>query len=139
MKLYRIAQAKNITIDKEDMIDRARYRLKDNGKEIGYLCIQSNIHPKYFMLEQFKIDPAYQGQHLGTKLMNEALNDSRWKSKPIIVSPMPYKDAGPIGGPAYAKQVEDLASMYRHFGFVDFPDWQGWLILDRTGKPTEQK
>jgi len=131
MKFYRIAQHRIAqqevpTIQKEELEDRTRYYLVDSkGNKVGKLVVQGNLHPQYYQITGFKIDKQYQGQHLGTKLMNEFLNDSRFKDRPALVFPLPYEGES-------QDEMANLRDMYKHFGFHEAPNWGNYLLLERT-------
>jgi hypothetical protein len=40
-------------------------------------------------------DPEQRGQHFGSLLMRDFLNDQKWMDKPVLVDPQPYMGDDP--------------------------------------------
>lgn len=115
----------SLQIIKENLPDRVRFLLKNNGEEVGKLVIQSfAIDQKYYYLTSFWVDSEYRGQGWGKKMIQMALSDPRF-DKPILVKPEQYGQ--------YDEETQSgLISMYKNFGFDDFYD--NYLIYDKMAK-----
>lgn len=117
MRIFKIAQSlQNLRIEKENLPDRTRIYLIDGDKRIGKLTIQYS--EQYYTITAFQINERLQGQGWGRKMMDEIINDPKFKDKPIIVDPAPY--GGNIGSPEYMNSINGLREMYGKFGFKDF-------------------
>lgn len=127
MIIYKISQTNfDLHIKRDDMGDRVRYYLIDeNGKEAGKLTIQDFGDRTYYYLTSFRIDQQYRKQGFGKKIISEALNDSRFFDRPILVRPDPFDEE---------TSVQDLIGMYSHFGFRPFETSEGYMIYPSREK-----
>ena len=139
MKIYRIS-ATQYHVVKEELGDRTRYYLADEkgntlnneGEPIGKLVVQRNIDPNNYMITGFKIDdPEQRGQKLGSLLMREFLNDTKWMDKNVMVNPAPYSDDN------WDEDVQYLRAVYGHFGFEQYLG--DWMVLRQRIKSDNKK
>ena len=107
-----------------------RFVADRNGEKIGKISLNRDYLTGYFTITAFNIyQKLNRGVGIGKKLITAVLNDHDILKKPILVQPYPYYGD--------ETKIEDLVSMYKHFGFRDWEKDKHYLIYDKKDVVSE--